>query len=817
MNRFDGLLRWSLSILVVFTLAFTLGGCDGDDGIDGTNGANGADGADGLPGTPAPIPDPILAAIDEAQVESCATCHGGVGDGHQALYNRYTDGSADAGTNLTLALTGFTSAAAAAGGFDVELTIEITRNGQPLANIGDLGMTNRFYITRYDSAAGQYFDGNQRIRNVAPTGTPGEFIVTGNISFNPDPAVNPDVQFYGYVGDEQVIIDDVNYAAHMGLYDNLASASLATGVAGTDYESAANASGCENCHGAPYMKHGNRRAAVEGLPEFAACKSCHYDDRNGGHTDWQYMVDEPLNWANGVAETADYSYVANVMNDTHMSHAMEFPYPQSMANCATCHEGKVDVVLADENFTAETCMSCHAAQGIDAWPKTYDALGDEILDDGDSVPGIYYQSHRAPPMAYLWKDANVDGFAFHNPTEDCTNCHKAEIDGGFASLFTDLHTGYDTRISNDAGVRYDSIYTVSIDDITMLDDTLTIDFSTSDAAIQPEILVSFYGWGSKQFLIASHSRDASDVCLSRSGNPGSGCRMEFAPGDFNPLFSEVPGSVTLDMAAYVPTVTLPDTIPTLIGNNVIRMAEVTVTGEMVLDGVELALDAVTQTFDVQAGGSVDEYFKGDNATVDTDKCDACHDQLAVTFHGGSGRGGDIVACKNCHVVTSPGSHLEMASRAIDSYVHAIHTFQPFDLGDVDAANPVEVKRTAMHEEHTFPNFTITNCEGCHVEGTYNVPDQSQSMPGLLAKSDTIADRNIGAIPEAVTGPASRACGGCHRAELINEDKAGELASFNAHTEAFGTYVENDTADDQGTPVDDEYLFGIIDKIMTWFE
>ena len=42
------------------------------------------------------------------------------------------------------------------------------------------------------------------------------------------------------------------------------------------------------------------------------------------------------------------------MNDTHMSHAMEFPYPLSMSNCVTCHEGKLDVVLADENFTMTT-------------------------------------------------------------------------------------------------------------------------------------------------------------------------------------------------------------------------------------------------------------------------------------------------------------------------------------------------------------------------------------------------------------------------------------------------------------------------------
>ena len=50
--------------------------------------------------------------------------------------------------------------------------------------------------------------------------------------------------------------------------------------------------------------------------------------------------------------------------------------------------------------------------------------------------------------------------------------------------------------------------------------------------------------------------------------------------------------------------------------------------------------------------------------------------------------------------------------------------------------------------------------------------------------------------------------------MINQDHAGALASFNAHTDAFGSYVEN-IEDEDGN--EDRVLFGIIDKIMTWFE
>jgi OmcA/MtrC family decaheme c-type cytochrome len=278
------------------------------------------------------------------------------------------------------------------------------------------------------------------------------------------------------------------------------------------------------------------------------------------------------------------------------------------------------------------------------------------------------------------------------------------------------------------------------------------------------------------------------------------------------------------MAAFVPVLT--DDIPTMILNGDVKKAEITLAPRLDVNGVAVGLNAVTQTVDVVAGGLVADYFKGTNAVVDTNKCNVCHDQLAVTFHSGRGRGGDIVACKNCHAPVFTGSHLEMASRSIENYVHSIHSFQDFDPGSTFAAfDPVDALRYDLHINHTFPNFTITNCEACHNPGTYNVPDQSESMPGVLSVSDDpatwyamvgglavedIAGRNIsGSVPEFVTGPASRACGACHRADLINPDLAGDLAAFNAHTEAGGTFVENDA--------EDTVLYGVIDKIMSLFK
>ena len=45
----------------------------------------------------------------------------------------------------------------------------------------------------------------------------------------------------------------------------------------------------------------------------------------------------------------------------------------------------------------------------------------------------------------------------------------------------------------------------------------------------------------------------------------------------------------------------------------------------------------------------------------------------------------------------------------------------------------------LHYEHhirfPYPTHGITDCESCHYEGTYEVPDQTKSLPGLLSASD----------------------------------------------------------------------------------
>ena len=115
------------------------------------------------------------------------------------------------------------------------------------------------------------------------------------------------------------------------------------------------------------------------------------------------------------------------MNDVHMSHSMEFPYPQSMANCATCHAGKLDTVLSDANFKVETCKSCHPVTG---------AVGP--VKEGQTEPS-YDTTKLAlktimPAAIHESMDLN---------TADCASCHS---EGKTGKTFKQIHSGYDKAI-----------------------------------------------------------------------------------------------------------------------------------------------------------------------------------------------------------------------------------------------------------------------------------------------------------------------------------------------------------------------------------
>ncbi|HEY6889132.1 MAG TPA: hypothetical protein VI300_15170 [Solirubrobacter sp.] len=809
-----------------FAFALALTACSGSDGANGAQGPQGPAGQDGAaggqgPAGPAGTDGKNLSAT--AEPESCSVCHRDAGSEHQAVYKSFTDGLDPATSKLAATIVGVTSAAEVdAGGAPTgkfTWTVEFTMSKNGIAYNDDtpikdssgkvtspaLGATQQktVYYTKYDLANKGFPTGPSTAPNSISFGTwtrigDGRYTaVKKGVASAFDAAVNAMV--YAYFGDTLVM----PVKGHYNLMDNVASVSKVFGT--IDYVSTANVAGCEKCHPAPYSKHGYRQARVAGLNDFVACKACHTDQRTGSDHGWQVLADDPAAFAAGIdpvsgefvpndAQKAKYDYDATVMNDTHMSHAMEFEYPQSMANCATCHEGKLANILTDAKFTLTTCKSCHPVTG--------------------PTPPV---AGRAPALASLLGTptlAPVHPWDLYTFTGACNLCHST---GGVAKVFSKIHTGYDSAIySDNAGTKYSDSIKANIDSASFdaASNKLTVAFSVSGAAtgalVKPTVVMSLYGYDTKDFIVTGH------------GSQADGKRnLEWAEGASgnSPRLTVVPGAAAL---SWVATADLTTWAAKLADGSVKRL-EIGIlpnlganqTAAIQTDPTKagynpyIAIAGQTRTFDLVAKALVADSASYGKAIVVAAKCNSCHDALGTTFHSPAYGSAGVVACRLCHVPASGGSHLEMQSRSIDSYVHAIHSFQAFDVKGIDFTNSVQKMRYGLTVESTYPNFTILNCESCHNAGTYGAPDQSKSLFGALSASAVNAswNRNIGVVPSVVTGPGSRACGSCHRAAMINEDDAGHLAAFDAHTATFGTRLANDTG----------VLDAAIAKIMALFK
>lgn len=880
------------SLLAALGLATALAACSGSTGPAGPAGPTGATGATGSTGATG-AQGVGLDPVTSTKPESCATCHSAVGQaGHQATYNAYVDKSK---LYMKFDSVDVTPPAGAVTTYSAKLNFTLLKNSLPVIDATGIPsmLQKTFYVVAYSSQNRQFLNSkSQSAATVTPSGlNDGKYSLTfTGLTWNPKVPSSQNcsttatvvpcdgAMFYGYVAQDLLPMESYD-GTHYQLYDNMSSAALGFGTldsadpsyAASTYVSNADVTACEGCHGKPYRKHGYREAIVtnsltamptaanEVVKDFAPCKACHYDNRVGTDKIWQQIVADPLGWATGKAiGSGEYNYTANLMNDTHMSHAMEFAYPQSMAVCSTCHSGaKLANVQADKFFTAQTCKSCHP-----------------VTDGGTAYPT---EAGRAPSLNAMWTKS---GMTFHanydlNGATDCTTCHNTN-GNKLAKPISGYHNGfqatsYTAAIYDTTGKMYSTDITESIDSVSLPSCTAascvltikgsakSVSGSTLAASVTPTIVVSLYGYDTKNFLISGHSAalngkrfleyvvgavDTVNACTPVA--PATTCTTPV-------LWKTVSNTggaweVTADLAVTRAPATTVDTIPNLITAGKVKKAEVVALPALTVSGKSVALNAVTKTIDLtNKAAIVADYYQGANAVVSEAKCNACHDALGSTFHNGA-YGGNIVACRACHVPVTGASHLETQSRSIDSYVHAIHAFQAFDVANINFKDPVAAKRYAEHLEHVFPNFTLNNCEGCHVTSkftnstssgvvTYNVPDQSESLPGLISGSVTLkngwyvldangnysvpsADRKIsgvptGQIPAYATGPASRACGGCHRAEFVNEDDLNGLVSFNQHVNTNGYLVDTSQTSTTWTTVT-SYVYGVIDNIMKYF-
>jgi len=748
------MMRRLFLLLAVLTLAAPLMfiGCSGDDG------------AQGPPGTPGTPGDNGTTPGSTARPETCGTCHSGAGEAHQASYDLLYQDGVILVSNLTYAFDNNNDV--------VKFNIKKNGVGVDCSNTKQIANLN-IYFAPYDNTG--RFEFNPPAERQSIKGTlVGEALTGLCTSTNPSAdnvaldTKNGVIVVYGY--DEQL----GSTAARVKQVRDPYAALLFEGT--VDYVSAANVDGCQKCHTVPYLKHGNiyGRVAGDNTTDFITCKACHLDNGPGGHQFWQELVDDPelaaKEFNNQLTDdekayiAATYAYKTRLMNDVHMSHAMEFEYPQSMANCATCHAGKLDLVFTDANLVFETCKSCHPVNG---GPPAGAEKPQPALKT--VMPSFHFTANDNVPNA---------------SHTTCSDCHS----------FDEFHTGYDPVIYAEPGVKYSEKIVVTIDDASFDNNVLSFTFSAAGSAgglnaadITPTVLVGLYGYDTKDYIVGPHEGRQLEWTVGSAAHP----RIQL---------------VSSDNGAWVVEANLSDWAG-IIDNGAVTRVEIAVMPNLQNPALPagdnvVALNAPSRTFSLASNSFVNNYYEGTNAIVKvTAGCNNCHDALATTFHTPD-RGGNIVVCRLCHITKSGASHLEMQSRSIDSYVHTIHSFQPFDYGraldngGTDFDNAVQVMFLDLVAESTYPVFGLTNCESCHNDGKFNVPDQTKSLPGILSASwsgngvNPTFSSTINGVPAWVTGPGSRACGACHRAErikenLLGENMAGSLATFNQHTEQGG--------------------------------
>ena len=220
MNKYGALL---------FAGVLAMSGCSGDDG------ANGVDGTDGM-----------SAVSGELKL--------------------VIDGVATTADTSTVTFTVYPAAAACPGGACNDTLSNMTQK--------------TFYASDYDPATKTFptarfvqFNGGIKFKGIVDGGKGAQYTAVTKAGVTPSfvPEASQHAMVYGYIADATVL--PAPATGHYSFPDNVASASKVYGT--VDYTSAANVSGCEKCHGAPYSKHGYRQATrrrpaglrgLQGLP-----------------------------------------------------------------------------------------------------------------------------------------------------------------------------------------------------------------------------------------------------------------------------------------------------------------------------------------------------------------------------------------------------------------------------------------------------------------------------------------------------------------------------------------------------------------------
>lgn len=511
---------------------------------------------------------------------------------------------------------------------------------------------------------------------------------------------------------------------------------------------------CDACHDVLNF-HGGPRTDV------AYCVTCHnpssIDEDTGNTVDFKRLIHN-IHSARSDFQIVGYDDVLHAWADV--------KYPQDVRNCQTCHDESDADTPEASNYrlvpNRAACGTCH-------------------YDDGDAANGKhdYTIENGVHPLGLLFTD-DTQCVGCHGPESGVTNAEGRLVQVSVAHEIRTRTAGEAFRfnivdVTGTAPGEF-PVVTISVTDPT--NNNAKYDIETDAPFTQ---------------CTDGDSRLSVNVAWSTTDYTNTGSGFDGAlPIQMDPLTGCSGASVKNVDDTF--TVTSTTAIPaTAIGT-----ASAAIEGHPAVDADDDGeLDRIAVTNAIAYEPITDTAVVPRRSLVDIEKCDDCHNQLAL--HGNN-RTDKPEVCVTCHNPNMTDARQRAAGdcladlgaddQALDfkRMIHALHSSGhdgsgrqgvPFEVcGFMNAAHVFEVD---------YPG-RLKNCEGCHVANTYYPVDPATVLGTTVDMGLDVTSP----IDDVVISPNTAVCSACHTGALEVEHMRQSGGDFSATKAADSSLISSGT-------------------------
>lgn len=515
--------------------------------------------------------------------------------------------------------------------------------------------------------------------------------------------------------------------------------------------------------GAPPADDADARRIVDN----DTCNACHdrLEFHGGPRTDVDYCVTchNPSSIDGDSGNTVDMKALIHNIHSGRGDYVIfgyggtEYDYSgikwtQDIRNCQTCHEEDDENTPQASNWrevpNRAACGTCHWDDGVP------DSGNDFAIEDG---------MHPA-------------GFVFTDDTQ-CVTCHGPEATiGGGALQVANVHQ-IPTQLAS-ANFQYNilSVTNTAVGEFPVVQFSVT-NPNAGDAPynIQTDTEFTTCTFGASR-LAVSVGWDTTDYTNTGSGNTPA------QPVSMNPLTAC--GGASTDNGDGTFTVTSPVAVPA----DVTGTLAVTIDGHPAVD-IDGTIERIAVTNAVAYAGVTDLEPQPRRNAVAIERCDQCHNQLAM--HGNN-RTDEPEVCVVCHNPNATDINrrnppcsddigADDATIDMKRMIHLLHasgaTGVPYEV--CGFGNGTHIYDVA------YPG-ALNNCEGCHEPGGYYPVEPGEILGTTI---------DVGADPasptdDIVISPNASVCSSCHVSDLAKTHMEQNGSDFAATKAADSTLISS---------------------------